>query len=263
MKERKRVVVLFSGGLDSTYLIRKNLLKGNVVRPVYFNIQNNENKSLVEQQQIKLLINEFRNEFGYDYICDLSIVGDFMINTRFFNIVVFQQPLIWSSMIHFALISDDDEVQIGYTMNDDALSFIDEIKRHYYSASFCLSKKKAIPIKFPITKISKYEMLEELPQNYKRYITSCENPNLLNIAINDKKNDIRYRLFEPCGECDVCKKTIMNNYYNDDVLIRKYCNIVERKEKNKINYELKYKNIIPIGIFNEIKTEHNSIKSST
>lgn len=45
----KKVAVLFSSGLDSTYLIWKNLNEGNEVFPIYITISNNENKTILEK----------------------------------------------------------------------------------------------------------------------------------------------------------------------------------------------------------------------
>ena len=55
MGEVKRVGVLFSGGLDSTYLVWKNLKEGNTVVPIYLEIANNEDKSKLEKNRIELL----------------------------------------------------------------------------------------------------------------------------------------------------------------------------------------------------------------
>ena len=48
----KKVAVLFSGGLDSTYLVWKNLKDGNEVQPIYIEIQNNKVKSTIEKNRI-------------------------------------------------------------------------------------------------------------------------------------------------------------------------------------------------------------------
>lgn len=52
----KKVAILFSGGLDSTYLVWKNLKEGNVVLPIYVEIENNEVKTTMEK---KIVLNYF------------------------------------------------------------------------------------------------------------------------------------------------------------------------------------------------------------
>ena len=49
----KKVAVFFSGGLDSTYLVWKNLSDGNTVLPVYVEIENNEVKTILEKNRME------------------------------------------------------------------------------------------------------------------------------------------------------------------------------------------------------------------
>ena len=51
----KKVGVLFSSGLDSTYLVWKNLKDGNTVVPIYIEIENNKRKTILEKNRIKLI----------------------------------------------------------------------------------------------------------------------------------------------------------------------------------------------------------------
>ena len=62
--KNKRVGVLFSGGLDSTYLVWKNLKDGNTVVPIYIEIGNNKIKTILEKNRIELLHTKFREEFN-------------------------------------------------------------------------------------------------------------------------------------------------------------------------------------------------------
>ena len=55
--------ILWSGGIDSTYLLYKNLQAGHIVVPYYVDILNNKLKTEAEQQAIKLLSNELSPMF--------------------------------------------------------------------------------------------------------------------------------------------------------------------------------------------------------
>ena len=110
-------MILFSGGLDSTYLMWKNLKDGNRVHPVYLEIGNNTNKVTVEKQQIKLLAAEFEKEF--DKHLRIEYPTMFELNGFNYN-VSFTQPLIWSLCMAFAVERGIDEIQMGYVMGDDA-----------------------------------------------------------------------------------------------------------------------------------------------
>ena len=50
----KKVLLLASGGLDSSYLLYKNMQEGNEVRLLYIDIKNNGFKSKKERKSIKL-----------------------------------------------------------------------------------------------------------------------------------------------------------------------------------------------------------------
>ena len=45
MKKNKRIGIFFTGGLDSTYLVYKNLVEGNSVVLYYTILKNNVNKN--------------------------------------------------------------------------------------------------------------------------------------------------------------------------------------------------------------------------
>lgn len=227
----KKVIVLFSGGLDSTYLIWKNLKEGNIVKPLYFEIENNVNKPLVEKQQIKLLWNLFHDEFK-DNIKPIEYTIKIDVDENGTNELTFKQIPIWLLGILFSIDRNYDEVQIAYVGNDDAISYLKEIKKIY--KSYNEITKLLIPLKFPLRKCFKCDMLNELPVIYRDLTFSCENPNI----ISNIDNNI---IFEPCGDCSPCKKIIMSNNFNFG-LDEKYIELKNEyitKEYNYIN------NIIP------------------
>ena len=223
----KKVIVLFSGGLDSTYLIWKNLKEENVVKPLYFEIENNVNKALVEKQQIKLLWNLFHDEFK-DNIKPIEYTIKIDIDQNGTNELTFEQVPIWLLGILFSIDRNYDEVQIAYVGNDDAISYLKEIKKIY--KSYQDITHKLIPLKFPLRKIFKYKILNELPIIYRDLTFSCENPKI----ISNVNNDV---MFEPCGCCIPCKKIIMSNNFNLglDEKYNKIRNEYITKEYNHIN----------------------------
>lgn len=248
----KKVAVLFSGGLDSTYLVWKNLKDGNEVQPIYIEINNNINKSILEKNRIKLLYNEFDSEFNCnDYskrkihpINYAVIVG---VNANE-NSLSFKQVPVWIFGMTFLQSLDVDEIQIGYVMNDDAISYLDDIKNIYNSYQpIC---DKMIKLVFPITKKKKWEMARELPKKYLNLTVSCENP-----LINDKSeklniltlNDDVMVEYEPCCNCAQCKTVISTNYYELGNLPEIYDKYV-RESKIMNMYDYGYKVITPNGI---------------
>lgn len=200
----KTVGILFSGGLDSTYLMWKNLKEGNSVRPIYITIGNNGNKVQLEKNRIELIRKEMVEEFKHQTdstIHTISYIIDILVNSNMPNIIL-KQPPIW--MLGILSISNIDEIQVGYVANDDMISYIDDFKKLYNSYKFLMVDK--IPIKFPLIKSHKIEMYRELPEQYKNLIVTCENPKIT----NDTSEIIE---FEPCCVCDGCNKIISLDYY--------------------------------------------------
>ena len=206
----KKVAVLFSGGLDSTYLIWKTLKEDNEVYPVYVEIENNGNKTILEKNRIKLLVKEFRKEFTNekDYsgrrIHDIEYVLRVSVSTSESSLF-FKQIPIWMFGTAFLQSLSIDEIQIGYVANDDAISYLDDIRKIYWSyQTICEPMKK---LTFPLSKIRKIEMAAQLPKKYLELIYSCENPRIIGSVDAEK---IEY---EPCCGCASCKHIIASNYY--------------------------------------------------
>jgi len=198
----KKVGVLFSGGLDSTYLIWKNLMDGNQVTPIYIEIKNNTNKTILEKNRIDLLYNKFYENFGNN-ITDIKYIMDIYIDA-FVNNLYFTQMPIWITGLIFSQGLCVDELQIGYIANDDIISYIDDIQKLYYSYKPFVNNIK--PLRFPLLKSCKNDIFEELPLEYKKLIVSCEDP----IILNENSMIIDYK---PCGNCSSCKRIINSNYY--------------------------------------------------
>jgi len=229
----KKVAVLFSGGLDSTYLVYKNLKEGNTVYPVYIEITNNQVKSLLEKNRIELLRKEFLKEFkhpshGYNepiarinYLLNVGVVA----NESSLHL---RQLPVWMLGLSFMQSMGVDEIQIGYVSNDDAISYLDEIQTIY--KSYQLICEPMIPLSFPLTKKHKFQMADELPYQYMNLIFSCENADLVNQKdidklgkvgempvhdfVRDSDNDEIEKIeYEACCNCVPCRGIIASNYY--------------------------------------------------
>ena len=225
----KNIAILFSGGLDSTYLMWKALKDGHDVYPIYISIKNNENKVLIEKQQCILLIDEFNKEFNKEIILNDSVTVE-VYNS---NNLAFAQPFLWSTLVNVGLEGNPTEIQIGYVYGDAVIAYIPDIKKMYNSAKPFIRYQPKLT--FPLIKKHKDDIVDELPEQYRKLIVSCENPTYKNYSITNKETGFKYRFFEPCGECEVCRKIIDNSYY--------YCDITKKNYENAetIYIESKYK----------------------
>jgi len=213
--KRKTIKILFSGGLDSTYLVWKALNEGHRVQPVYVELVNNKTKVEAEKKTISELMKLFREDFQYQ-IEDVQFNVKF--ETRSIGILDFVQPPIWiTSSLFYS--SNADEMWIGYVLNDDAISFLPEIKKLYYSFRPFVHKNNMPKLVFPITKVSKSEIQDKLPKKYSVLTYSCENP--------DKIDDE----YSECGHCDPCSRKIRT--FGESSLKKAISKNPEIKEKLK------------------------------
>lgn len=207
----KKVAVLFSGGLDSTYLVWKNLKEGNMVFPIYVEIENNENKTILEKNRIELIWKELKKEFNES--TDIWSGGNLRSIHYAIKVGVhanegslyFKQMPIWLFSVVFLQGMNVDEVQIGYVSNDDAISYLDDIQNIYKSYQAISEPMK--PLVFPLTKKKKFDMASELPEQYRKLVVTCENPRIIS------KPNAEFIEYEPCCECVPCKTIFHNEYY--------------------------------------------------
>lgn len=237
----KKVAILFSGGLDSTYLVWKNLKEGNQVIPIYVEIENNEVKTILEKNRTELLFREFSKEFNSSETNEKQIkdvhhaisVGVKASESSLY----FKQMPIWIFSLMFMQSMDVDEIQIGYVSNDDAISYLDDIQNIYKSYQAICEPMK--PLVFPLTKTKKYMMVDELPKQYLELIFSCENA----IIVGDKNADVIQ--YEPCCECHACKAIISSNYYETGKYPENYTNglvLYHARQLRNFDYQIIDKN---------------------
>lgn len=202
-KKQKRITVLFSGGLDSTYLVWKLLEEGHIVEPVYFEIANNKGKTISEKRAIKIIFDKFKENYKSQLVhyetlktTKIEILG----GSSWDRLISLAQVPVWIFGMMYINGKAADEVHVGYVLNDDAISFIPEIRKIYNSyKGICCEKAKAEwpKLKFPIIKMSKDEIWRELPTEYRDHVWWCENPT----------HDGNYENLAPCEDhCVACKK---------------------------------------------------------
>jgi hypothetical protein len=181
----KNILILFSGGLDSTYLLDKNLKEGNHVVLVYTTIKNNSNKIKSELHAIGQIVEFYKNR--YPNKIDNVIYNEVDVFGHCDGILFKQLPIHIFSLLTM-VDSLQSEVQIGYCMNDDMVSYLPDLKNLYDSYRPFL-KDGAPDITFPVAKMQKENMFDSLPIEVQKLVFSCEDP---------------IGLCEPCGKCHPC-----------------------------------------------------------
>lgn len=216
--KKKKIAVMFTGGLDSTYLLYKNLRDGHIVTPIYITIENNVDKTEKEKVVRDAILTSLKDDFKFTNLDTLTELMSVRVSGRTDCYDLPQMP-VWAFATSWLDGKSFDEIHIGYVMNDCAVSYVEDIKRVYKSFELLQNRKltdhKTI-LKFPLAKTSKYEIMESMPDGLASKVWACETPNrkyvgpkvTLSLAseypeIKDTKSDYEYT---PCGECQSCKR---------------------------------------------------------
>jgi 7-cyano-7-deazaguanine synthase in queuosine biosynthesis len=232
----KNILQLFTGGLDSTALLIKNLEEGNNVFPLYIrSCMINEDKREIEEKVAENII-EMLKKKGFDNVYNLLKTDIDFLDIRGLSSA---QPIVMilgifytvQNGVYFAtneVVSIDgarnnsynfpvsyngwvknkqqkthikfDEVQISYVAHDEALSFLDEIKNLYNSLlAFKLEFSYAPeipPLTFPLIKHVKHELFFRYNRNYNDIINQTWSCEEPKIKLEKREGDDKESIFD-------------------------------------------------------------------
>lgn len=187
---KKSVFVLWSGGIDSTYLILRLLEDGFHVEAGYVNIRNNRLKTPMEKAALSKLapaIREFFPSFKYEGVIYSAS-----------NNVGYQRGLKYKQLpyfLHAFLVAPHTDYRaLGYVAGDSAIKNLGNITALYNSYGQVYNGKMP-ELVFPIRKTTKAEILAYMEANYKGIIEECvwcERP--------------MGEHFKPCESCTPCRR---------------------------------------------------------
>ena len=186
------IYVLWSGGMDSTYLIQHLLDadQNNVIWSSYVDVYNNRQKAKIEKKAVKKMVPILRKKYGdrFHYTgaslkIDVNTVGD--------TLSLKQMPL-WITSIIYSITVRVNQIAVGYVMNDDAISYLDDFRK-IIKAYESISEREYPPVIFPLSKINKEYIIKTLDPQLRKHVVWCENP---------KRNG------KACNICHSCKRHI-------------------------------------------------------
>jgi 7-cyano-7-deazaguanine synthase in queuosine biosynthesis len=189
--KNSKVLLLWSGGYDSTLLLTELKRQGYIVDTIYFDLDNNYLKSKREIYCRYKIIKSLEEKFSI--IHKDKIVKIANINKPYCNYV---QPLIWlyNTVLHMEI--DIDYICLGFIRCSDFWHQSYQWCRSFKDAQSITLRNKLVKPIFPLEYKNKSEILEYFltyyPQIYKQCHT-CEIPIIKNSLIVD------------CGKCDPCK----------------------------------------------------------
>lgn len=193
-KNEKIPLVLFTGGLDSTYLLYDRLTNHTDVDIFYCNWDSLYNKKHAETKAQASIIEYIKA------ISSFSIQNKykFDLDSKFpFQNFQYNQPLAFiTSALSIVDLNRHSCVEMGYIREDDIVHDLPHLLSAWNSLSLLL-KGEVVPLKFPLIRECKTDIYKHLPKKLRKLTFSCEIP-------NEKKIGRNKFIYEPCGDCPAC-----------------------------------------------------------
>ena len=243
----KVVGIMFSGGLDSTTLLLRELNKGNIVIPILnkFNSSDDET-NMFKYMMAQIALNKINEKISKIKNKKMFLVSPIICNHIQFGCLghgfVFTQQLFNSvapACIGYERIRLIDEIMIGTVLGDQGVSYINDMRRIYNDAmkfqiksdnstSYIAGRENKIAkLTFPLFKTEKSQIKNEFTDLCKHVfdftemelpVFSCENLNIENkIIFKDNKIFLKTITF-PCkvfeeiySMCHSCKFDYFDN----------------------------------------------------
>lgn len=294
----KVVGIMFSGGLDSTTLLLRELNKGNIVIPILnkFNSSDDET-NMFKYMMAQIALNKINEKISKIKNRKILSVSPIICNHIQFGCLghgfVFTQQMFNSvapACIGYERIRSIDEIMIGTVLGDQGVSYINDMRRLYNDAmkfqlktpegnssyiagrenkiaklTFPLFKTEKSQIKNEFTDLCKYEFgftEMELP------VFSCENLNIENkIIFKDNKIFLKTITF-PCkvfeekySMCHSCEFDYFDNIDSYTIYFRICREPFLRMAKDTLDEQ--YFNILKRNYDKYIKIDKEKDKSLT
>lgn len=179
-----RVLVAWSGGVDSTALVYRLLRQNHYVTSVYVKIPANGEKVNREETAIKNMLPYFKD-------FPLNHLGSSEINLIGGSPLILKQPAIWMLALLYACHCEIDEVNIAYVLNDCAISYLNDIQMIWSNYQGLMEEDRTLSqLRFPLAKVDKQTLWNELPQELRKHVTWCED----------------FKKSKPVCDCQPCKR---------------------------------------------------------
>ena len=216
----KKVLVSWSGGLDSTYLIQRYLLDGYEVHAVNNIIHNNASKAIMELNAIHKLIPKLEKLGTFKYLDKLCKIDVNNNNPKYKGLI--GQSAIWLYSMCFFDFTGYDHIALGYLACELEVSYLEDINNLAQSLqSFMVGSFP--PIQFPLKKIRKISIYELILSELLEDVTHCE------MSIYDESKGVKV-----CQKCLKCSnvKGILKTYKDFLTECKKY-DILKNNTRSK------------------------------
>jgi 7-cyano-7-deazaguanine synthase in queuosine biosynthesis len=206
---KKKILVVWSGGLDSTSVLLDALACGHEVETLYTSLENNGHKVDNELRRRKMMRSVLRLKEGKTFKDTVVNIPSLIPAEN--SICTFWQPTLWIWGLMLFLKKDHqfDEVRFGYIRGDDFWHVRDKVVKLFKVALEALGGTKDFPddpdlkiprLVYPFEWQEKIKLAEYMYKNNPeilQLIWTCENP--------ENRTE--------CGRCNTCQKR--DKMYNE------------------------------------------------
>lgn len=191
MFHKKIPLLLFTGGLDSTYMLYRALQEGPV-DTLYIPGVVGEDKEEAELQARNKILAWLKKHAPHPVRQQITAQPFPIYNNE---LLTLSQPVAWI----FATLKTVDprihsEVQLGYLITDQAATFHHEILNAWNNLN-ALAKHEPVPMRFPLLTRQKPWVHESLPEPLRKMTWTCEFP---------VKKTLTAKRWMQCGRCLTC-----------------------------------------------------------
>lgn len=194
--------IVYSGGYDSTVLMLQALMNGETVKPIIFNFAQDD---IIKAVNLSILKNRFGENLLEPIWFDFFGLQGGMCGTQ-----CTQQLAIHNMLTYLSndVLKSLKEIQVGYVMNDDAVSFQEELK-DVVSTGFKIQDKVNVPITYPLIQKHKYYIDDFIQQHlgFNHLCLSCQFPSFNYY----KDSDALYIITTTCNGCTSCMHSQLYN----------------------------------------------------
>jgi len=176
----KRPLVLFSGGLDSTFNMLRHTLEGESVDYVYIDGGQGKNKVNSEEATIDRILTALHEHARRK---EKSVHHRFsthpLSKVNFCNTpsAGWRQPIPW--LVSALEVVDPEKhsvVEVSYVQGDEIISRIPELKAAWAAMWSVTKIGELVPLEFPLKDISKQAILCQMPEEIYKLTWVCELP---------------------------------------------------------------------------------------
>ena len=207
----KHPLLVFSGGMDSSYMLWKQLEQGDV-HTCYIKATQSQEKIEMELAAREKIIKFFEDKTGREVLSDTIVdLGNAFVASRtnagiwkesWNNNVpdhTFSQALVWPFGLQFAADGQrHSEVCLGYVMGDQFAMHLGDMEAAWrHTCNF--ARYEPIPMRFPLMYKTKDRILAEMPLEIIPDLWICE----LSKSVDD-----RMVACEKCPACETMAKTV-------------------------------------------------------